>query len=64
MKTIAVRLSDEMAQKLGTLSRKYELRGLEETLRFSAHFTLLTIERMEQRRGKQLALTTSPGSQK
>jgi len=61
MRKVMVRLSDEMAQKLEALSRKYELKDLEETLRFSSRFTLLTLERMEQRRERQIVLLQAQG---
>lgn len=62
MKSVVVRLSDEMAERVEALSKKYRLKDLEETLRFSARFTLLTIERMEEKRQKPRALTPSQGS--
>jgi len=61
MRKVMVRLSDKMAQKLEALSRKYELKDLEETLRFSSRFTLLTLERMEQRRERQTVLLQAQG---
>jgi len=62
MRKVTVRLSDEMAERIEALSKKYQLKDLEETLRFSARFTILTIERMEEKMQKPQALTASQGS--
>jgi len=62
MRKVTVRLSDEMVERIEALSKKYQLRDLEETLRFSARFTILTIERMEEKKQKPRALTPSQGS--
>ena len=62
MRKVTVRLSDEMAERIEALSKKYQLKDLEETLRFSARFTILTIERMEEKKQKPRALTPSQGS--
>ena len=59
MRKVTVRLSDEMVEKLEELCRRYRLRDLEETLRFSARFTLLTVARIEERREMQRALAAS-----
>ena len=59
MRKVTVRLSDEMVEKLEELCRRYRLRDLEETLRFSARFTLLTVARIEERRERQRALAAS-----
>jgi hypothetical protein len=54
MRKVFVRLSDEMANRLEAISKKYGLTDLEETLRFSARFTILTLERLEERRQRQV----------
>ena len=59
MRKVTVRLSDEMAERIEALSKKYQLKDLEETLRFSARFTILTTERMEEKKQKPQALTAS-----
>jgi len=50
VRKVYVSLSDEMAKRLNEISRKYGLTGLEEALRFSARFTVLTLEKLEERR--------------
>jgi len=59
MRRLTVRLSDEMVEKLEAISKKYGLRDLEETLRFAARFTSLTLDKIEQRRGKPRVLISS-----
>jgi len=54
VRKIYVNLSDEMAEKLDEIRRKYGLTNLEETLRFSARFTVLTIEKLEKKKVLQL----------
>lgn len=58
MRKVTVRLSDEMAEKLEAISKKYGLRDLEETLRFAARFTSLTLEKIEQRRGERVLISS------
>jgi len=50
MRRVTVRLSDEVAGRLEEVSEKYDLKDLEEALRFSACFTLKVLERLETRR--------------
>ncbi|MBO3800176.1 MAG: hypothetical protein FGF52_03890 [Candidatus Brockarchaeota archaeon] len=50
MREVRVRLSEQTEKKLMQLAEKYGLKNLEEALRFSAHFTLLVVERVEKRR--------------
>jgi len=50
MKKVTVRLSDEIVKKLEEISGRYELKDLEETLRFSTCFTIRVLERMEARK--------------
>jgi metal-responsive CopG/Arc/MetJ family transcriptional regulator len=59
MRKVNVRLSDEMAEKLEEISKKYGLRDMEETLRFAARFTTLTIERMEEKKRKAFVAVKS-----
>jgi len=54
VRKVYVNLSDEMAEKLDEIRRKYGLTDLEETLRFSARFTVLTIEKLEKKKVLQL----------
>ncbi|MEM2599851.1 MAG: hypothetical protein QW482_09155 [Thermoproteota archaeon] len=54
MREVRVRLSEQTERKLMQLAERYGLRDLEEALRFSAHFTLLVVERVGKRRMKAL----------
>jgi chorismate synthase len=54
VRKVYVNLSDEMAEKLDEIRRKYGLTDIEETLRFSARFTVLTIEKLEKKKVLQL----------
>jgi metal-responsive CopG/Arc/MetJ family transcriptional regulator len=54
VRRVNVNLSDEMTEKLDEIRRKYGLTDLEETLRFSARFTVLTIEKLEKKKVLQL----------
>lgn len=54
MREVRVRLSKETEKRLVQLAEKYGLKDLEEALRFSVHFTLLVVERVEKRRMKVL----------
>jgi metal-responsive CopG/Arc/MetJ family transcriptional regulator len=54
VRRVNVNLSDEMAEKLDEIRRKYGLTDLEETLRFSARFTVLTVEKLEKKKVLQL----------
>jgi len=62
MRKVTVRLSDEMAERIEALSKKYQLKDLEETLRFSSFYATPTTERMEEKKQKPRALTPSQGS--
>ncbi|MEM1544531.1 MAG: hypothetical protein QW795_07605 [Candidatus Bathyarchaeia archaeon] len=55
MREVRVRLSEQTEKRLMQLVERYGLRDLEEALRFSAHFTLLVVERVGKRRVKALA---------
>lgn len=55
MREVRVRLSEETERRLMQLVEKYGLKDLEEALRFSAHFTLLVVEKIEKRRMRALA---------
>lgn len=55
MREVRVRLSEQTEKRLMQLAERYGLRDLEEALRFSAHFTLLVVERVGKRRVKALA---------
>ncbi len=50
MRKVTARLSDEVAGRLEHMSEKYDLKDLEEALRFSVCFTLKVLERLETRR--------------
>lgn len=54
MREVRVRLSEQTEKRLTQLAERYGLRDLEEALRFSAHFTLLVVERVGKRRMKAL----------
>ncbi|MEM3465387.1 MAG: hypothetical protein QXO75_07835 [Nitrososphaerota archaeon] len=54
MREVRVRLSEQTEKRLMQLAEKYGLRDLEEALRFSAHFTLLVVERVGKKRMKAL----------
>lgn len=54
MREVRVRLSEQTERKLMQLAERYGLRDLEEALRFSAHFTLLVVERVGKKRMKAL----------
>lgn len=49
MREVRVRLSEETERKLVELAERYGLKDLEEALRFTAHFTLLVVERLRKR---------------
>lgn len=55
MRGVRVRLSEQTERKLMKLAEKYGLKDLEEALRFSAHFTLLVVERVEKEKLKASA---------
>ena len=57
MRKVVVRLSDEMAAKLEVFASRHRLRDLEEAMRFAARFTLLTLQRIEERGEKSNVLT-------
>lgn len=49
MREVRVRLSEQTEKRLTQLVERYGLKDLEEVLRFSAHFTLLVVERLRKR---------------
>ena len=54
MREVRVRLTEELAEKLAWLMAKYGLGSMEDALRFSARFTILVVERVEERKNRAL----------